>query len=100
MSGPPERPWTEEEKVRAWIPSPLTGCIISVGDILIGGIVTQYALFTEILKKAEVPSAYLYNIIRDFRISPRWGDIPLPSGKRYYFNPLSTRLINDKDINP
>lgn len=54
MSGPPERPWTEEEK---------------------------YALFTEILKKAEVPSAYLYNIIRDFRISPRWGDIPLPSGR-------------------
>ncbi|KAL2001829.1 hypothetical protein VTN02DRAFT_1149 [Thermoascus thermophilus] len=54
MSNPPERPWTEEEK---------------------------YALFTEILKKAGVPSTYLFNIIRHIGIIPSWTDIPLPPGR-------------------
>lgn len=92
MSGPPEMPWTEEEKVRVSTSSPLSCCLLtfppvtaesikSVGDMLIGGIVTQYALLTEILKKANVSSAHLYNMIREFGISPRWQDIPLPSGR-------------------
>ncbi|KAJ9287052.1 hypothetical protein DTO027B5_5668 [Paecilomyces variotii] len=54
MSSPPERPWTEEEK---------------------------YALLTEILKKAGVPSSYLFKMINDLRISPSWTEIPLPPGR-------------------
>ncbi|KAJ5610127.1 hypothetical protein N7510_006846 [Penicillium lagena] len=51
---PPERPWSEEEK---------------------------YALLTEILKKAGIPSSHLVRMIRDFQITPSWGDIPLPPGR-------------------
>ena len=40
----------------------------------------QYTLLTEILKKAGVPSAQLVKMIKDFQISPSWGDIPLPTG--------------------
>ncbi|KAE8382097.1 hypothetical protein BDV26DRAFT_38974 [Aspergillus bertholletiae] len=54
MSNLPERPWTEEEK---------------------------YTLFTEILKKARVPSSHLVKMIRDFNIAPSWADIPLPPGR-------------------
>ncbi|KAJ5081353.1 hypothetical protein NUU61_009617 [Penicillium alfredii] len=54
MSNPPDRPWTEEER---------------------------YTLLTEILKKAGIPSSHLVRMIRDFRIAPNWGDIPLPSGR-------------------
>ncbi|PLN75115.1 hypothetical protein BDW42DRAFT_44096 [Aspergillus taichungensis] len=54
MSNLPERPWTEEEK---------------------------YTLLTEILKKAQVPSAHLVKLIRDFHITPSWADIPLPAGR-------------------
>lgn len=40
----------------------------------------QYTLLTEILKKAGIPSSYLVRMINEFRISPSWGDIPLPQG--------------------
>ncbi|KAI9374519.1 hypothetical protein BJX61DRAFT_296322 [Aspergillus egyptiacus] len=53
MSNPRERPWTEEER---------------------------YALYTEILKKARVPSHFLYKLINDMNITPSWGDILLPPG--------------------
>ncbi|CAL5874084.1 uncharacterized protein PFLUO_LOCUS8371 [Penicillium psychrofluorescens] len=51
---PPERPWSEDEK---------------------------YTLLTEILKKAGIPSSHLVRMIRDFQITPSWGDIPLPPGR-------------------
>ncbi|KAL1969034.1 hypothetical protein VTN77DRAFT_868 [Rasamsonia byssochlamydoides] len=55
MSKPLETPWTEEEKC---------------------------ALLTEILKNARVvPSNHLFNMIREFNISPSWSDIPLPPGR-------------------
>ncbi|KAL2848497.1 hypothetical protein BJY01DRAFT_233934 [Aspergillus pseudoustus] len=53
MSNQREKPWTEEEK---------------------------YALLTEILKKARVPSHTLVKMIKDMNIIPSWADIPLPSG--------------------
>lgn len=40
----------------------------------------QYTLLTEILKKAGIPSSYLVRMINELRISPSWGDIPLPQG--------------------
>ncbi|KAL2809711.1 hypothetical protein BJX63DRAFT_344052 [Aspergillus granulosus] len=54
MSNQHEKPWTEEEK---------------------------YALLTEILKKARVPSHTLVKMIKDMNIIPSWADIPLPSGR-------------------
>lgn len=42
--------------------------------------VIQYALLTEILKKAGIPSSCLVRMISELRISPSWGDIPLPQG--------------------
>ncbi|KAL3481840.1 hypothetical protein BJX99DRAFT_131635 [Aspergillus californicus] len=54
MSNPREKPWTEEEK---------------------------YALLTEIMKKARVPSRALVKLIKDMNIIPSWADIPLPSGR-------------------
>ncbi|OQE31997.1 hypothetical protein PENSTE_c001G02741 [Penicillium steckii] len=54
MSNQPDSPWTEEEK---------------------------YALLTEILKKAGIPSNCLVRIINDLRISPNWDNIPLPHGR-------------------
>ncbi|KAL2866289.1 putative AT DNA binding protein [Aspergillus lucknowensis] len=54
MSNPREKPWTEEEK---------------------------YALLTEIMKKARVPSRTLVKMIKDMNIIPSWADIPLPSGR-------------------
>lgn len=47
----------------------------------------QYTLLTEILKKEGIPSIYLVNIIKSFRISPRWADIPLPPGIYIYRQP-------------
>ncbi|KAJ6012991.1 hypothetical protein N7499_012407 [Penicillium canescens] len=54
MSNSSDRPWTEEDK---------------------------YTLLTEILKKAEMPSSHLINLIKDFNITPNWEHIPLPQGR-------------------
>ncbi|KAL4936077.1 hypothetical protein BDV06DRAFT_114458 [Aspergillus oleicola] len=49
-----EKPWTEDE---------------------------NYALLTEILKKARVPSHTLLPLIKEWKADPSWEDIPLPSGR-------------------
>ncbi|KAL2824005.1 hypothetical protein BDW59DRAFT_89806 [Aspergillus cavernicola] len=54
MSNSREKPWTEDEK---------------------------YALLTEIMRKARVPSRILVKMIKDMNIIPSWADIPLPSGR-------------------
>ncbi|KAJ5756995.1 uncharacterized protein N7511_007177 [Penicillium nucicola] len=54
MSNSSDRPWTEEDK---------------------------YALLTEILKKADMPSSHLVNLIKDFNVTPNWEHIPLPQGR-------------------
>lgn len=69
MSNPPDRPWSEEEKVYSQCP-----CQFLANPHI------QYTLLTEILKKAGIPSSYLVRMINELRISPSWGDIPLPQG--------------------
>lgn len=56
------------------------GCYVDWLDPFTNPNVEQYTLLTEILKKAGVPSMHLVKMIKDFRISPSWTDIPLPPG--------------------
>lgn len=84
MSNPPERPWTEEEKVSKDISTQAyirhTPASPRSRDSMANALAVQYTLLTEILKKAGIPSSHLVRIVRDFSISPSWADIPLPPG--------------------
>ncbi|KAJ5334317.1 uncharacterized protein N7506_008100 [Penicillium brevicompactum] len=64
MSNPSDRPWTEEDK---------------------------YALLTEILKKAGIPSGCLVRLIREYGINPSWEHIPLPQA---YLTPAQGRSLS------
>ncbi|KAL4926087.1 putative AT DNA binding protein [Aspergillus undulatus] len=54
MSTTKENPWTEDE---------------------------NFALLVEIMKKEGIPSSRLVTLIDECQITPKWNDIPLPSGR-------------------